>query len=148
MEFFRPSTNFAHPNNRLTTDSLESSSEVQYSLTSLDSFGELLPIMQSRRNPRAARRSTKVAYHALPAWKLQDAKARFSQVVREALEHGPQRVTLHGKDAVVILSAEAYGRLAPAAAQPSLHMLLSRSPLRDLDFEHGSVRPPVRDVEL
>jgi hypothetical protein len=45
----------------------------------------------------------KVAYHALPAWKLQDAKARFSQVVREALEHGPQRVTLHGKDAVVIL---------------------------------------------
>jgi prevent-host-death family protein len=66
----------------------------------------------------AARRSTKVAYHALPAWKLQDAKARFSQLVREALEHGPQRVTLHGKDAVVILSAEAYGRLAPAAAQP------------------------------
>jgi hypothetical protein len=45
----------------------------------------------------------KVAYHALPAWKLQDANARFSQFVREALEHGPQRVTLHGKDAVVIL---------------------------------------------
>jgi antitoxin Phd len=104
--------------------------------------------MQSRRNPRAARRSAKAAYHALPAWKLQDAKARFSQLVREALAHGPQRVTLHGKDAVVILSAEAYGRLAPAAAQPSLHVLLSRSPLRDLDFEHGSVRSPVRDVEL
>jgi antitoxin Phd len=104
--------------------------------------------MQSRRNSRAARRSTKVAYHALPAWKLQDAKAHFSQVVREALEHGPQRVTLHGKDAVVILSAEAYGRLAPAAAQPSLHVLLCRSPLRELDFEHGSVRSPVRDVEL
>ena len=104
--------------------------------------------MQSRRNPRAARRSTKVAYHALPAWKLQDAKAHFSQLVREALAHGPQRVTLHGKDAVVILSAEAYGRLAPAAAQPSLHVLLSRSPLRDLDFERESVRPPVRDIEL
>jgi len=55
---------------------------------------------------------------------------------------------LHGKDAVVILSAEAYRRLAPAAAQPSLHVLLFRSPLRDLDFEHGSVRSPVRDVEL
>jgi hypothetical protein len=29
-----------------------------------------------------------------------------------------------------------------------LHALLSGSPLRDLDFEHGSVRAPVRDVEL
>jgi hypothetical protein len=58
-------------------------------------------------------------------------------------------VTLHGKDAVVILSIEDYARLAPAAAaQSSLHALLSRSPLRDLDFEHGSVHSPVRDVEL
>jgi hypothetical protein len=48
----------------------------------------------------------------------------------------------------VILSAEDYARFAPAAAQPSLHALLSQSPLRDLDFEHASVRAPVRDVEL
>jgi prevent-host-death family protein len=89
-----------------------------------------------------------VAHHSLPAWKLQDAKAHFSQVVREARAKGPQRVTLHGKDAVVILSAEDYARLAPAAEQPSLHALLSRSPLRDLDFEHESVRSPVRDIVL
>ena len=57
-------------------------------------------------------------------------------------------MTVHGKDAVVILSAEDYARLAPAPAQPSLHALLSSSPLQDLDFEHGSVRLPVRDVEL
>src|SRR5207237_5284667 len=103
---------------------------------------------QSPSNSRATETSTKAAYRSLPAWKLQDAKAHFSRVVREALEHGPQRVTLHGRDAVVILSAEAYGRLAPVAAQPSLHALLSRSPLRDLDFERESVRSPVRDVEL
>jgi antitoxin Phd len=108
-----------------------------------------MPIMrQSPRHPRAARGATKAAPPAVPAWKLQDAKARFSQVVREAREQGPQRVTVHGKDAVVILSAEDYARLAPAAAQPSLHALLSSSPLQDLDFEHGSVRSPVRDVEL
>jgi antitoxin Phd len=89
-----------------------------------------------------------VAHRSLPAWKLQDAKAHFSQVVREARDKGPQRVTLHGKDAVVVLSAEDYSRLAPAAEQPSLHALLSRSPLRDLDFEHESVRSPVRDIEL
>jgi len=103
---------------------------------------------QSPTHPSPAKRSTKTAHRPLPAWKLQDAKAHFSQVVREAREQGPQRVTLHGKDAVVILSAEDYARLAPAAAQPSLHALLSGSPLRDLDFEHGSVRSAVRDVEL
>ena len=103
---------------------------------------------QSPRRPRIAERSAKGAHRSPPAWKLQDAKAHFSQVVREAREHGPQRVTVHGKDAVVVLSAEDYARLAPAAAQPSLHALLSRSPLKDLDFEHGSVRSPVRDVEL
>src|SRR5215470_20413590 len=100
------------------------------------------------RNPRAVKRSTKVAFSTPRAWKLQDAKAHFSQLVREAREQGPQRVTVHGRDAVVILSAEDYARLAPAAAQPSLHALLSSSPLRDLDFEHESVRSPVRDVEL
>src|SRR5215469_1496881 len=103
---------------------------------------------QSRKNPSSAKQSAKLASQTLPAWKLQDAKAHFSRVVREALELGPQRVTLHGKDAVVILSAEDYRRLAPAAAQPSLHALLSRSPLRGLDFESASVRSPVRDVEL
>jgi prevent-host-death family protein len=89
----------------------------------------------------------KTASRSPPPWKLQDAKAHFSEVVRAAREKGPQRVTLHGKDAVVILSAEDYARLAPVAAQPSLHALLSSSPLRDLDFEHGSVRSSVRDVE-
>jgi antitoxin Phd len=103
---------------------------------------------QSPRSHRTVRRWSKVVRRPLPAWKLQDAKAHFSQVVREAIEQGPQRVTLHGKDAVVILSAADYARLAPAATQPSLHALLSKSPLRDLDFEHGSVRSPVRDVEL
>jgi len=103
---------------------------------------------QSRENPASSKRSAKLQYDTLPAWKLQDAKAHFSRVVREALELGPQRVTLRGKDAVVILSAEDYRRLAPAAAQPSLHALLSRSPLRDLDFASASVRSPVRDVEL
>src|SRR5262245_5948746 len=102
---------------------------------------------QSPRNPRAAKTPTKAALGSLPAWKLQDAKAHFSQIVREAREQGPQRVTVHGKDTVMILSVEDYARLA-AAAQPSLHALLSSSPLGDLEFEHESVRSPVRNVEL
>lgn len=83
-----------------------------------------------------------------PAWKLQDAKAHFSAMVREAQHSGPQRVTVHGKDAVVVVAAAEFDRLTATANQPSLYTLLSTSPLTDLELETGSVRSPVRDVEL
>jgi prevent-host-death family protein len=88
--------------------------------------------------------------HASPSVYTQRREVRgiISQVMRKAREQGLQRVTVHDRDAVVILSAEDYVRFAPASAQPSLHAPLSSSPLRDLDFEHGNVRSPVRDVEL
>jgi antitoxin Phd len=40
----------------------------------------------------------------MDAWKLQDAKARFSEVVDRALHDGPQVVTRHGENAVVIVA--------------------------------------------
>ena len=40
------------------------------------------------------------------SWKLQDAKAKFSQVVENALKIGPQYVTRRGQEAVVILSGD------------------------------------------
>jgi prevent-host-death family protein len=53
----------------------------------------------------------------LPAdWQLQDAKNRFSQVVRAAREGVPQWVTVHGKRAVVVLSSDEYEALAQKAA--------------------------------
>ncbi len=84
----------------------------------------------------------------LPAWKLQDAKAHFSAVVRDAQANGPQRVTVHGKDAVVVVAADEFDRLVATANQPSLHSLLSESPFSKLDFEPEGVRSPVRDIEL
>ena len=41
-------------------------------------------------------------------WKLQDAKAKFSELVQKAIDEGPQTVTRHGKDTVVVLSAEQF----------------------------------------
>ena len=41
-------------------------------------------------------------------WKLQDAKARFSEVVRRARAGRPQLVTVHGKDAVIVVDSERY----------------------------------------
>jgi antitoxin Phd len=46
-------------------------------------------------------------------WKLEDAKARFSELVRRAQSEGPQRVTVRGRDAVVVISAEELERLLP-----------------------------------
>ena len=44
-------------------------------------------------------------------WQLQEAKNRFSEVVDDALTHGPQIVTRHGREVVVILAIEEYRRM-------------------------------------
>ena len=45
------------------------------------------------------------------AWQLQTAKQRFSELVERAQREGPQVVTKHGKEAVVVVSIEEYRRL-------------------------------------
>lgn len=47
------------------------------------------------------------------SWSLQDAKAHFSEVVRRARSEGPQRVTVRGRDAVLVVAAEEAARLFP-----------------------------------
>jgi prevent-host-death family protein len=73
-------------------------------------------------------------------WKLEDAKARFSEVVRLAEQGVPQRVSVRGREAVVILSAQAYARLAPAASG-SLAALFGEGPFARLDdFDDALLR--------
>jgi len=81
-------------------------------------------------------------------WKLEDAKARFSEVVRLAEQGRPQHVSVRGREAVVILAAAEYARLAPAASGRSLAALFADSPFGRLDgFEDSLVREraPVRE---
>lgn len=59
-------------------------------------------------------RTTGPRKHADRVWKLEDAKARFSEVVRLAQSQGPQHVTFRGKEAVVVISVEELNRLKPA----------------------------------
>jgi prevent-host-death family protein len=47
-------------------------------------------------------------------WQLQEAKARFSEVVTRALEEGPQTVTRRGREAVVIVAADSFRRSSSA----------------------------------
>lgn len=41
-------------------------------------------------------------------WKLQDAKAQFSEVVRRARAGEPQEVTVHGKKAVAVVDLDRF----------------------------------------
>jgi len=50
-------------------------------------------------------------------WKLRDAKAQFSELVRRARTEGPQRVTVRGHDAVVVIAADELERLMPLAGE-------------------------------
>ena len=81
-------------------------------------------------------------------WILQEAKARFSELVRRAHSEGPQHVTVHGRDEVVVLAADDYHRLKGDRSGQLLVDLLRDSPLRDVTIEAKGVRSPVRDVKL
>lgn len=79
-------------------------------------------------------------------WKLQDAKARFSEVVRHACQDRPQRVTVRGHDAVVVMSVEEFDRLAPEKPRAPFVAFMESLHLDGLDLEREIDRG--RDVEL
>jgi prevent-host-death family protein len=81
-------------------------------------------------------------------WPLQNAKARFSELVRRARSVGPQHVTVHGRDEVVIVAAEEFRRLKGDRTGEALIEALQASPYRDIDIEPRRERLPVRDVKL
>lgn len=81
-------------------------------------------------------------------WSLQDAKTHLSQIVREAQRIGPQRVTLHGKDAAVIIAADEFERLQRPVSGHDIVTVLAKAPLADVEFERLTIKSKVRDVEL
>ena len=82
-------------------------------------------------------------------WQLQDAENRLSELVRRARKEGPQTVTLHGKPAAVVLSADAYSALT--TPRPSLTVYLLSGPAWPDDMVeliNDRARDTGRDVEL
>lgn len=82
------------------------------------------------------------------AWLLRDAKARFSELVRRAKSEGPQRVTVHGQEEVVVISAELFRRMQGAPTGAALIEAMQASPSRDFDIEPRGAAMPVRGVAL
>ena len=66
-------------------------------------------------------------------WQLQEAKAKFSEVVRCAQQDGPQEVSVHGSPKVVVLSVQDYQALKDHGK--SLYDVFCNSPLQDINNE-------------
>lgn len=79
---------------------------------------------------------------------MQDAKARFSELVRKVRSDGPQHVTVHGRDEVVVVAAEEFRRLKGNHSGQTLIDAIQSSPYREIDIEPLRTTPPVRDVSL
>lgn len=82
-------------------------------------------------------------------WEMQDAKAKFGQLIKRAASEGPQVVTHRGVEAAVVLSMEDFRRLE--AGRPSLVEYLIGGPkLDDETIARINDRPvdTGRDVEL
>lgn len=81
------------------------------------------------------------------AWQMQDAKARLSEVVKDAERQGPQKITLHGRPVAVVLSCTEYDRLT--GMRESLLDFMRRSPLHsEDDIEFPRSQGFTREVDL
>ncbi len=78
-------------------------------------------------------------------WQLQEAKQRFSEVVRAARAEGAQFVTRHGEEVAVVLDITEYRRmmgadvdlkdyLRSAPELDALEIVRPREPGRQVDF--------------
>ena len=78
-------------------------------------------------------------------WQVQEAKQKFSALVQQALDEGPQIVTRRGEEVVVVLSAEEYRRLT-GRARSFTDFLLNGPDLSQLDLQRA--KDLARVVEL
>jgi antitoxin Phd len=79
-------------------------------------------------------------------WQLQEAKNKFSNLVDKARHDGPQVVTKHGKEAVVIIAIEDYQKLNKPTSD--LISFFKKSPLSDINLDLTRDKSSSRDIEL
>lgn len=76
-------------------------------------------------------------------WQLQEARSRFKALFDEALDRGPQRVTRHGKTAVIVVSEAEWDRVIRTV--PTFGKLLAECPLDQDDLPYRRTARVIRD---
>lgn len=80
------------------------------------------------------------------SWQLQEAKAHLSKVVKEAIIHGPQEISLRGEPAVVVISKDEYVKLAKP--KPTFITFMRQSPLVGIKITFPRDRSVSRNIDL
>jgi antitoxin Phd len=82
-------------------------------------------------------------------WQLQEAKARFSKLIDDTLEKGPQVVTRRGIDTAVVVSIDEWRKLKDEKRLSWKDVLLGEGPRFDIPLSKRGMlksrRPPVLD---
>jgi prevent-host-death family protein len=76
-------------------------------------------------------------------WQLQEAKNKFSRVVENAINSGPQIITRRGKEVVIVLSYAEYKRMV--ASKQRLSQFFRESPLAGAELDLTRDKSAVRD---
>lgn len=79
-------------------------------------------------------------------WQVQEAKQRFSEVLRAAESGEPQIVTKHGEEVAVLIDIAEYRRLH-GETLGFMDYLMS-GPLVDEGLDLGRRNAPARDIDL
>lgn len=108
----------------------------------------LVKMTKPRKRKPTHRRAAHKRSTRSDQWSLHDAKSRFSELVRRAKAHGPQHVTVHGREEVVVLGVEDYKRLQGEQTGAALIAALQASPHREIDLVPVGAPMPVRDVRF
>jgi len=79
-------------------------------------------------------------------WQVQEAKQRFSEVLRAVEADGPQFVTRHGKEIAVIVDIDSWHRYHDEPRPDLKEFLRSGPPIDELDIRRS--QEPARIIDL
>ncbi|MGB6596717.1 MAG: type II toxin-antitoxin system Phd/YefM family antitoxin [Candidatus Acidiferrum sp.] len=79
-------------------------------------------------------------------WSVAEAKAKLSEVIERAQKTGPQKITRHGKEAAVVVSAEEWSR--KTKRKGNLAEFFAESPLRGSRLEVERLKDEPREIDL
>ena len=82
----------------------------------------------------------------MATWQLQEAKSKFSEVVKRALSEGPQGITVRGEPVAVLISRAEYARLT--RLKPGFVEFMRRSPMAGLALDLERQLDLTREIAL
>ncbi len=79
-------------------------------------------------------------------WQVQEAKAHFSELIKEVRIHGAQKITLRGELVAVVISDKEYEKLK--GYKISIIEFLKKSPLFDVELDLKRDKSLIRKFDL